>query len=173
MKRWLASARRLGWPAALALALTLAAVLGALWLPREQARLDGERQTLAKRRAALQTRQPSAIPKDDGAALAASLPPDSQRQARTAALMGLAAELGLPWPRSEFRYQSDRELGLAQYRVAMQLSGRYGALRDFVAEALRRDPALALDGLRLRRDAAKPGEVKAELNWVLHMQMAK
>jgi len=168
MRRWIIQARRLGRPAALAAVLTLAAVIGAAWLPREQARLDAQRQALTARRAALQPRAPGAVAADDGAALAASLPPDSERQARTAALLALAAELGLPWPRSEFRYQADRELGLAQYRVAMQLSGRYGALRDFVAEALRRDPALALDSLRLRREAN--GTLKAELAWVLHMR---
>jgi hypothetical protein len=171
MKRWFIQARRLGWPAALAAVLTLGAVIGAAWLPREQARLDVQRQALTARRAALQTSKLSAITNDDSAALAASLPPDSERQARTAALLALATELGLPWPRSEFRYQADRELGLAQYRVAMQISGRYGALRDFVAEALRRDPALALDGLRLRREP--DGSLKAELAWVLHMRMAK
>jgi hypothetical protein len=171
MKRWLTQARRLGWPAALAGALTLAAVIGAIWLPREQMQLDAQRRALAARRTALQPSKTAAVSSDDGAALAASLPPDSERQARTAALMALATELGLPWPRSEFRYQADRELGLAQYRVAMQLSGRYGALRDFVAEALRRDPALALDGLRLRREPT--GQLKAELAWVLHMQAAK
>ncbi|CAM4127801.1 hypothetical protein [Roseateles saccharophilus] len=171
MKRWLDMARRLGWPAALALLLTLAAVVGAAWLPREQQRLDAERQHLASRRAALQPRASSSIPTDGGAALAASLPPDAERQARTAALLALTTELGLPWPRSEFRYQADRELGLAQYRVAMQLSGRYSTLRGFVAEALRRDPALALETLRLRRDA--DGQLKAELAWVLHMQVTK
>ena len=103
--------------------------------------------------------------------MAASLPPDSQRQARTAALIGLAAEQGLPWPRSEFRYQTDAETGLAQYRVAMSLAGRYAALRNYVAEALRRDPALALEAVRLRRDAN--GELKADLTWVLHMQAAR
>ena len=175
MKRWLTLVRRLGWPAALAAMLTLAAVTGALWLPREQARLDAQRHTLAARRAALQPRTPGAVATDDGAALAASLPPDSERQARTAALMALTTELGLPWPRSEFRYQADRELGLAQYRVAMQLSGRYGALRDFVAEALRRDPALALDSLRLRRETGggQTGELKAELTWVLYARSVK
>lgn len=170
LPRGLAAVRRLGWPAALAAALTLAALAGALWLPREQARLDDARQALTARRAALQA--PAApAPADPSRALAASLPPDSARQARTAALLALAGELGLPWPRSEFRYQADRELGLAQYRVAMQLSGRYGALREYVAEALRRDPALALDGLRLRREAN--GLLTAELAWVLHMQAAK
>jgi len=171
MKRLMTQARRLGWPAALAAVLTVAAVIGAIWLPREQAQLDAQRQALTARRAALQPRHPAAVATDDGTALAASLPPDSERQARTAALLALATELGLPWPRSEFRYQADRELGLAQYRVAMQLSGHYGALRDFVAEALRRDPALALDGLRLRREPN--GSVKAELSWVLHMRTSK
>lgn len=169
--RWLSAARRRGWPAALATLLTLAAVAGAAWLPREQQRLETERHRIAARRAALQPRAAASAPAEDGATLAASLPPDSARQARTAALLSLAAELGLPWPRSEFRYQADRELGLAQYRVAMQLSGRYAALRSFVAEALKRDPALALESLRLRRDA--DGQLKAELAWVLHMQAAK
>ena len=171
LQRHLAAARRLGWPAALAAVLTLAAVAGALWLPREQARLDAARQALTARRAALQAPGARAAPADPGRALAASLPLDSARQARTAALLALATELGLPWPRSEFRYQADRELGVAQYRVAMQLSGRYGALREFVAEALQRDPALALDGLRLRREAN--GLLTAELAWVLHMQVAR
>ncbi len=171
MKRWLHRARRLGWPAALAVLLTLAAAAGGAALAHEQERLDAQRRDLAARRVALRPRPSAGSPGDSGAALSASLPPDSARQARTAALLALATELGLPWPRSEFRYQADRELGLAQYRIAMQLSGRYVALRGFVAEALKRDPALALDGLRLRREAN--GQVKAELAWVLHMQVAK
>ena len=173
MSRWLALGhklcRQLGWPAVLAAALTLAAALGSFWLPREQARLDAQRQALAARRLALQ-RPPAPPPRDVGA-FARSLPPDAGRQARTAALLALATEQGLPWPHSEFRYQADRELGLAQYRIAMTVAGRYGAVRGFVAEALRRDPALALETLRLRRDAN--GELKAELAWVLHMQITK
>lgn len=169
MTRWLPQARRLGGPAGLAALLTLAALIGATWLPREQAALDAQRHALAARRAALAKTPKAAPAKDDGSALAASLPPDSARQARTAALLALTGELGLPWPRSEFRYQADRELGLAQVRVAMQLSGGYGALRGFVEEALRRDPALALEGVRLRREA--DGTLKAELAWVLHMQL--
>lgn len=161
----------MGWPAAVAALLTLAAVAGALWLPREQARLDAQRHALTARRAALKPAHPTAVRTDDASAFTASLPPDSERQARTTALLALAAEQGLPWPRSEFRYQSDRELGLAQYRIAMQLSGGYGALRGYVAEALRRDPALALDLVRLRREAN--GELKAELAWVLHMRVAR
>jgi hypothetical protein len=165
MKRLWPHARRLGLPGALAAALTLAAALGAAWLPHRQQQLDVERQRLAERRAALRPAGPAADPLQ-------ALPPDAERQARTAALLALAAEQGLPWPRSEFRYQADRELGLGQYRVAMQLAGRYEALRAYVAEALKRDPGLALETLRLRRDDARPGELRAELGWVLHMRLA-
>lgn len=171
MRRWHTMARRLGWPAALAALLTLAAALGALWLPREQARLEARREAISARRLALQRAPAAAAAAADPNAFARGLPTDAERQARTAALLALTAEQGLPWPRSEFRYQADRELGLAQYRIAMTLSGRYGALRGFVAEALRRDPALALEAVRLRREAG--GELKAELAWVLHMQAAR
>ena len=171
LRQALRQLQRLGLPAALAAALTLLTVAGAIGLQREQGRLEAERRDLAARRASLAPRTPAAPPAEGGAALAASLPPDSARQARTAALLALAAETGLPWPRSDFRYQADRELGLAQYRVAMQLTGRYEALRRYIGEALRRDPALALDSVRLRREA--DGQVKADLGWVLHMQGPK
>lgn len=161
--------RSLGWPAALALGLTVIAGAGAIWLPQQEARLDAQRAGIAARRLAVQ-RAPAA-PDTPVDAFAASLPPDAQRQARTAALLALSAEAGLPWPRSEFRYQTDRELGVAQYRVTMSVGGRYSAVRRYVAEALRRDTALALESLRLRRDAN--GELKADMAWVLHMQAAR
>lgn len=169
LRRWLPAARRLGWPAALATVLTLAAVAGALWLPLGQARLDARRQSLGAQRLAVQ--QSASPAQVDAGSFIRSLPADGERQARTAALLALATEQGLPWPRSEFRYQADAESGLAQYRVAMSLSGRYAELRAYVAEALQRDPALALEAVRLRRDAS--GELKADLTWVLHMQAAR
>lgn len=173
MKPWPKRLRQLGWPAGLAAGLTLAAIAGAAALAQAQDRLDERRQALTRQRAALSARAASAPVTGDTTALLAALPPDSQRAARTAALLGLAAELGLPWPRSEFRYEADHELGLARYRVAMQLDGRYGSVRGFVAEALKRDPALALEAARLRRDTAHAGEVRAELSWVLFMREAR
>lgn len=167
----LALLRALGWPATLAVALTGVAVAGAAWLVQAQDRLDARRLALTERRLALQRAPATAPPAADGHAFARGLPPDAQRQARTAALLALSAEVGLPWPRTEFRYQADRELGVAQYRVAMSVAGRYGAVRRYVGEALRRDPALALESLRLRRD--EQGELKAELSWVLHMQVVR
>lgn len=161
--------RRLGWTAALALLLTLLALAAGLWLPREQARLDAQRAALAQQRLDLQRRHARAAKAAPSgpAVFVQSLPPDAERQARTAALLALSTEGGLPWPRTEFRYQVDRELGLAQYRIGMGVAGRYGALRGFIAEGLRRDPALALESVRLRREGTG---LRADLAWVLLMQ---
>lgn len=163
--------RSFGWPAGLALVLTGAAIAGALWLSREEARLEARRAALQERRHDIQRSSATPTAVLAANAFAASLPPDSERQSRTTALLALSAEAGLPWPRTEFRYQADTDGGLAQYRIAMSVTGRYAALRHYVEEALRRDPALGLESLRLRRETG--GALKAELSWVLHMQAAR
>ncbi len=163
----------LGWPGLLALASSGAALLLlAWWLPAQAQALDLQRAQLTQARQALQTGQRRLVVQSPQP-FVQSLPLDETRQARTAALLALATELGLPWPRSEFRYSADAALGLAQYRLAMTLRGDYAALRSYVGEALRRDPALSLDSLKLRRLQPAGAELVAELSWVLHMQMAQ
>jgi hypothetical protein len=163
----------LGWPGLVALASSGAALLLlAWWLPAQTQALELQRAQLTQARQALQTGQRQSVVQSP-LPFVQSLPPDDTRQARTAALLALATELGLPWPRSEFRYSADAALGLAQYRIAMTLRGDYTALRSYVAEALRRDPALSLDSLKLRRLQPAGAELVAELSWVLHLQMAQ
>lgn len=164
----------LGWPGALAAALTLSGLAGEAALERDQTRLDAQRAALSERRLALkrQTARAQAALPSSPVELATSLPPDSDRQSRTSALLALTTERGLPWPRTEFRYQSDQELGMAQYRVAMNLSGSYSALRGLVAEALRRDPALALESVRFKRENPTSPQLNAEIAFVLHMKLS-
>lgn len=161
----------LGWPGLLAFFISCAALLLCVWwLPAKTQALDLQRAQLTQARQALQTGQRRLVVQSPQP-FVQSLPLDDTRQARTAALLALATELGLPWPRSEFRYSADAALGLAQYRIAMTLRGDYVALRSYVGEALRRDPALSLDSLKLRRLQPAGAELTAELSWVLHMQM--
>lgn len=168
-----AIAQRFGWPGGLALVLSLAALGWGLWLDGEDAALQQRREALAQQRTELarQHRHAALQPAGSQADFVASFPDDAQRQARTAALLALAADQGLPWPRSDFSYRADAALGLAQYRISMSLSGSYVQIRSYVAEALRRDPALALEGLRLRRGQPGAPELSAELSWVLHMRL--
>ncbi len=162
---------RLGVPGVLATVLSLLALLLLLWvLPAQEQALQQQREALRERRLALQ-QQAQRQQGQDPRQFLQSLPPDSARQARIAALLALASEAGLPWPRSEFRYQAEPALGLAQYRIAMTAQGNYEQLRRYVQEALQRDPALSLESIKVRRLRPTEPLLNAEFSWVLYMQM--
>ncbi len=168
-------ARRWGWPGALGLLLLVAAAaLWLLWLPAlreaadsssakaDAAELTAARMSSTRRSAALQTPAPQKF--------VDPFPPAATRQARLGALWSLAAEHGLDAKRSELRLSPQRGLGLLRYSVNMPLSGSYAALRAFVEDAQRRDPALSVDRLRLRRASASATTVDADLTWSLYMK---
>ncbi|MBT9493353.1 MAG: hypothetical protein IV107_13655 [Paucibacter sp.] len=162
---------RLGWPGALAALLSLLALLTMLWLlPAQERALDAQREQVAAQRLALK-QQAQRREQQSPQRFVQSFPLDGERQARTAALLALATELGLPWPRSEFRYAAETGLGLAGYRIAMNVNGNYEQIRRYVGEALRLDPALSLDFIKLRRLQPGAPELAAELSWVLYMQL--
>ncbi|MCV2349677.1 hypothetical protein [Paucibacter sp. Y2R2-4] len=163
--------QKMGWPGGLATLLSLVAMILLFWaLPAQERALGQQREALSERRLALKQQGQRQLTQDPQTFLQ-SLPPDSARQARTAALLALATEIGLPWPRSEFRYQAEPALGLAQYRIAMNANGNYEQLRRYVQEALQRDPALSLESIKLRRLRPSEPMLSAELSWVFYMQM--
>ena len=168
-------ARRWGWPGAIGLGLLVAAaVLWLGWLPalREEAdslsakanaaELMAERTGSLRHSPALQTPAPQRF--------VDSFPPAATRQARLGALWSLAAEHGLDAKRSELRLIPQRDVSLLRYSVNMPLSGSYAALRAFIEDAQRRDPALSVDRLRLRRASAGAAAVDADLSWSLYMK---
>ncbi len=115
-----------------------------------QARLEGRAAQLSERAA-------SALDSRPGADAAA---------ARMADLMALALRQGVTVERVQRR---DAAGGSAVDRVAltMPVSGGYLDLRQFIAEALRSDAALALERLRLRRADAGATQFDGELQWLL------
>ena len=167
--------RRWGWPGAIGLLLlAAAAVLSLVWLPAlrdesallnaraDAAELTAEPLSSKRRTATALTPAPQAF--------ADSFPPAATRQARLGALWSLAAEHGLDPKRSELRLSPPRELGLLRYSVNMPLSGPYAALRAFIEDAQRLDPALSVDRLRLRRASVRATTVDADLTWSLYMK---
>lgn len=167
--------RRWGWPGASGLGLLIAAAAVALgWLPAlrnelatlNSATADAEftAARLGSKRQTLQNQAPQAHRFRD------SFPPAQSRQERLAALWSLAAEHGLDAKRSELRLSPSRELDLLRYSVSMPLAGPYAQVRAFVEDAQRRDPALAVDHLRLRRASAGAALVDADLTWSFYMQ---
>ncbi|MEJ6007979.1 GspMb/PilO family protein [Paucibacter sp. AS339] len=172
MNRLKAGVQALGLPGVLGLAgLVLAAALLLLsqhWDQRGaqlQAEADGISSRLrAQRAAGVQAAQAPVTP----AQWQAALPSAALRQQRLADLLEIALRQGLVSSRTEHRLSVDAAAGLERLRVSMPVSGGYAQLRSFIEAALRHDPALSLDALKLRRVGPNAAEVEADLSWSLH-----
>jgi len=167
--------RRWGLPGALGSALLIAAaVLAAVALPQARLALQGEEEALAAVRLAAARAERNGAAFDASAdplqSFRAAFPASQERHRRITNLMLLASGLGLKPRRSDVRTVPETALGLTRVRVVLPLSGPYPALRRFIDQALREDPALSLDLLRLERSDPQAGELKAELQWSLWMQ---
>ena len=170
-----AATRRLGWPGACGLlALALAGVLELGLAQRwehEQQQLDAQAlrlQAQLRRQRAAGAPAREATPEQ----WLQQLPAGAQRQQRLADLLELALRAGLGSSRTEHRLSLDAGTGLERLRVSMPVQGSYAQLRGFIEAALRADPALSLDGLKLRRADAAAAELEAELSWSLHGRAA-
>jgi hypothetical protein len=96
-------------------------------------------------------------------------PAAAEREARVARLLQLAQERGVAVRavRQEAAAAPVVDGAPHWHVVALSLEGPYGRLRQFIADALQADPALALDALLLQREDGKPGPLRAELTWAL------
>lgn len=165
-----------GWPGAVGVALLLVALLLAAGatpaVERDalaaQERASGFRQQAARESRRVATTQPQA---SGAEAFRDGFPSASVRARRVAELLALAQRHGLTVRRSEFRHQPEPALGLARYRITLPAEGDYSALRAFALDSLDRDPALALDGLRIVRAEGGTGRLRAELRYTLFTRL--
>jgi len=164
--------RRFGLPGAFGLLCLIGAAVLLLGPARSweaqasvaQADADTLRARLRRQPVVVEVPQEQAQPRH----LVASLPEVSDRQARLGDLLTLALKQGLNSSRTEHRITRDDKLGLERLRITMPVQGTYAQLRGFIEQALRQDPALSLDSLKLRRNNPAAGEIEAELVWSLH-----
>lgn len=167
--------RRWGWPGALGAGLLLAAVFTAAWrVPAARAELgeiDAAADIARQRALNLARSQRSVAPVADPAAqFRAAFPPVQERHQRLARVMALAASLGLEARRGEFREVQESQLGLVRYRLTLPVAGPYAAARKLVEQALREDPALSLDNLRIERSDVQSDTTRIELQFSLWMR---
>jgi hypothetical protein len=164
---WLAwGVSRLGWPGLAGLgmlALTAMAWVTLLDPLEDQLRADQARADRLARRPPPMLQ--AAVERD----WRADLPAGHAGHAQLARLFAAARESGLRL--AEGRYQESRDAGSGVTRLAISLpvSGRYPAIRAFVAHALTRQPGLALESLRLSREHLGDKEIQADLRFVLLM----
>jgi hypothetical protein len=175
LQHTLRQARRFGLPGAAGLLMLGSAGFVALGvLPRGEAALAadeaGVRAARQRAQAAMRAAQVPARQDDPVQAYLQSFPEAAGRHRRVERLMQLAAAQGLAARRSELRTQASAVSGLQRLRVTMPVTGGYAQVRRFVEQALRDDPALGLDQLRLERADATQRPLRAELQWSLWMR---
>jgi hypothetical protein len=154
------------WPALLGAAALLPAALLALvftpgWLAAAEAAAAAQR---AELRAAARA-QPAVAKR---VATTPQWPSTADRDDRVARLVALAQGHGLQVLRVQQSWPTSAATP-AWHTLGLPLRGTYIDLRSYVEAALLADPALALDGLLLRRGAAAgdAGLLEAELSWAL------
>ncbi len=165
--------RRWGLPGMMAAVLaTGAAWLLIVELPRGEAQLraDEERWMQARQALAAAGAARSATATDPAGRFQSAFPPALDRHRRIDRLLDMATVMGLQPRHSDVRDAVAGASGLMRVRVTMPLTGPYENLRRYVDLALREDPALTLDLLRMERsDPAQP-DLRAELQWSLWMR---
>lgn len=169
--------RRWGLPGGVgAMLAAAAAALLLIVLPNQAAELRADESAWREARARAATLRGKAQgPVDPVEALRrfqSAFPAAQDRHRRVTNLLALSAGMGLQSRRSDLRSQPEPALGLTRVRLSMPLTGSYEDLRRFVDQALRDDPALSLDLLRLERSDTQAMALRAELQWSLWMQAA-
>lgn len=181
MDRLLWHARRMprsvGWPAlaGVALLVLLAAfhLLTLTPLRQEVAEFKHEAESL-RGKAALRRGVP--VARGMGGQLAAFYAFFPGTDALTAALGKLydaAAKQNLELDQGEYRLVPTPEGRLVRYDIVLPVKGSYTRLRGFIAQALRDNPSLALEGVNFNRQTAIDIGVDAQVRMTLYMRAAQ
>ena len=66
--------------------------------------------------------------------------------------------------------QASNALNLSSYEVVLPVAGPYSQIRQFIANVLQQQPALALSEVKIKRDNSMSANVEARLVFVLYLQ---
>ena len=166
---WLRYAQAwLGWPGTAGIALLAGAAL--LYVAQVQP-LQSDSVEL-QRQAEQMAKAPPPVTPDatlKAASLSVSLPAAEQMPESVARLFSAARHAGLSLEQGVYRAASEKSSRLLRYQISLPVNGDYPAVRAFIAEALEREPGLALDSLRMKRDTLDQGVVDADLRFTLYL----
>jgi hypothetical protein len=86
-------------------------------------------------------------------------------------LFDTAAKNGLELAKGEYRLSVVRDAGLQRYQLSLPVAGGYPEIRAFVAQALNADPALALAGIKLKRDRIESPDLEPLISFPLYLEL--
>nr|MCU0870657.1 hypothetical protein [Burkholderiales bacterium] len=98
-------------------------------------------------------------------------PPTSSLPEWIGRLHTAARRNGLALDASQYRLQVTRGARLARYEITLPMRGTYPQLRGFVAEALAKIPAAALEEAQFKRDAVAAPGLEAQLRFALYLDL--
>jgi hypothetical protein len=81
-------------------------------------------------------------------------------------LHGSAREVGLRFVRGDYRPQREASGKILRYQITLPVRGSYPKVRQFLAQALRNEPALALDGVGFQTDRSG-GDLETRVQFTL------
>jgi len=169
--------RWLRWQGVSGLLLTLVALVYALLaLPAASARLAlDERQIidaaarLREAETAPDKRTPT-TPAEQIAAFYTEFPAGATVPDWLEKIYALAETQGLALDAGEYALSQGAPGRLEKFRISFPVKGSYPQIRKFIAAALATAPALALDGLYLKRDKVSDGSVDARIVFLLYLE---
>lgn len=77
---------------------------------------------------------------------------------------------GIELMRGDYRQVQEQGAGFKRYQFTLPVAGTYPEIRAFLSDVLADEPALALNGLLLRRDSIESPEVEATLRFTLYLE---
>jgi hypothetical protein len=166
LRQW---GRRLGAAGLAGTAMLIAALLlQGVAVSAAQKSVTQQRARLAELRlaAAARAAEPASQPLNP----LAMLPPTGTASQQIGELERLARAHGLDLPRGQYSVTPLPGTSLARWQLVLPVDTPYPALHAFLAAALERQPNLALDALKLKRERIESAELEAELRMSLFVE---
>ena len=169
--------RRLGWQGASGLVMIIAAVVYAsITLTAASIRTERLDQQLVEATARLNQAEESpathkpTTPAEQLLAFYQEFPKGAAVPDWLEKIYAIANEQKLALDVGEYTLTKTQSGRLDQFRIALPVKGTYPQIRKFIHAALSTAPALALDGLYLKRDKVGEGTVDARIVFLLYLE---
>jgi hypothetical protein len=169
--------RRLGWQgnAGLALLLVSLAYAGLVLLPayrhgEQLAQQVGEAEARLKKAESEPASHQPTTPGEQLLAFYQAFPKGATVPDWLSEIYAIADNQKLPLDNGEYALTRSPSGRLDRFRIAFPVKASYPQIRKFIAAALATAPALALDGIYLKRDKVGDGVVDARIVFILYLE---